>query len=246
MAKKEELATVEATQVSEYRAPDVADLMKLAVEKNISVEGIEKLVSLNERLADRAARQEFNRALQLFSEDCPPIKHNVSVSFASRGGGKTAYSYADLDQITKIARPIAFKHGLSWTFDSETTKDTIKTVCILRHEAGHEVRSSFEVPTESKSSMGPQQRISAAQMTGRRKSLEQALGLTTTEKDIDYNFPNNEEAMVGPNQVKKLSALAKEVNADVDRLLAYFEVAEYGEMTVTQFKKAMMMLDSKR
>ena len=98
----------------------VTDLLRLAVDKDIPAESLEKIVALHERIADRLAAQEFADALAAFQAECPSIIKNATAVVTGRSGGQFSYKFADLDHIAGIVRAPLREHGLSFTWDSQT------------------------------------------------------------------------------------------------------------------------------
>ncbi len=70
-------------------------LMAQAIQKNIPVETMEKLMDLQERWDKKNAQKEFNQAMADFQAKCPVIKKNKEVM--EKDGKKARYSFASLD-----------------------------------------------------------------------------------------------------------------------------------------------------
>ena len=69
-----QIATVGAAPVVVRNEVDqISRLLQTAIEKEIPVEALEKIVALHERVADREAAKEFASAMALFQSECPPI-----------------------------------------------------------------------------------------------------------------------------------------------------------------------------
>lgn len=220
-------------------------LLEMALDKEVPVEALEKLVALSERVQDRTSSQEFADAMSRFQEECPSISKTSRANIATKSGMRYSYNFADLDHIVKTIRPVLARHGLSFTWDSETGAGTIKVVCIISHVNGHKEQASFACPTESPSSqMSGQQKVAAALTFARRQSLVQALGLTTTEPDADGGESVGET--ITESQVADIMALADEVNADWDKFLQYLKVERIEDLPAVKFRQAVSALETKR
>lgn len=222
-------------------ANDVMSIMRLVVERGGSVETLERLVALKERVDDRAAAEKFNAAMAAFQAECPSIQRKSIAEFATNGGGKMAYRFATLDQINKVTQPLLSKHGLSRTWDSSVEGDKLKCVCTIRHVGGHSQSASFTCPTESKAGMSAQQKFASALTYAERQSLIQVLGLTTCDPDIDG-------ATLAPitfEQVEKLEALIKTSGADRALFLKHLKVGEVSEILASDFDRAEKALEAK-
>lgn len=174
-----------STELTTTTPSPIERLLELAVDKNLGVEALEKLVGLHERVLDRQAAQEFSEAMALFQSKCQPIKKSSKATITTRGGAQYGYSYAELDEIARTIRPLIEECGLSYTWDMTETAGCLSCVCTLRHRSGHKVSATFACPVDSSAAMSGAQKHGAALTYARRQSLVQVLGLTTTDEDSD-------------------------------------------------------------
>ncbi len=212
-------------------------LLELAVEKGVSVEALEKLVNLHERMSDRVAAREFADAMAAFQAECPPIRKTSTAKVVTKSGGQYSYAYAELDEIARTVRPLLHRHGLSYTWDSvlSDTGDRIRVICTVAHVNGHKATATFEASTKQLTgAMSAQQEVAAALTFGRRQSLIQALGLTTCDPDEDGGGP---VALVTHEQVLVLEALIDQrPSGSRARLLTYLGVAALEDIPADRFE----------
>ena len=182
------MATQIATVESRVHEPvAVSGLVALAIEKGVDVEVLERLVALQERVTERNARAAFFEALAKFREACPPIRRTRENSQfkVTRDGVQRASRYAPLDEIDRIARPVASSCGLTWTWDTRVEGDLLHVTCRVMHVMGHSETTVVSMPVESKAGSSAQQKYGSAQTYGMRYSLIAALGITTADEDMD-------------------------------------------------------------
>lgn len=240
---------LQAVPASSMPMGNMERIIQLAVEKGLGVEGLEKLVALHERMADRMASQEFAEALARFQAKCPPIaKTKEAKEGVTRSGGHFGgYFYAPLDEIARTVNPLLGAEGLSYSWDTWFSEDgkRLKVTCTLRHANGHSIQSAFEAPTETiTQAMSPQQKVANAQSYGRRYSLVAILGLTTCDSDDD-GAPEDAET-VTKEQVEVLEALLdKRPTGSRDRLLGWLGVATMEEIPATRFEFLKTDLEAK-
>ena len=105
------LTPVPAALPAEQTEP--RSLVQLAIERNVPVEILKQLVALQQQVAERDARAAFVEALTAFRAECPPIpKTHENTQFSvTRNGVKRTARYASLEDIDRIARPVAASHG---------------------------------------------------------------------------------------------------------------------------------------
>lgn len=221
-----------------------AALLHEAVVRGASVEQLKELVGLHERIEERQARKAYFDAMAKFQAKCPPIKRSSVAKFNTRGGGEMSYTFAALDEIATTVNPILTECGLSYTWDSKVEGSTITCVCTVRHVLGHHEAATIQLPTDSASAMSSQQKVGAALTFARRLSLTQALGLTTTDDDIDGRDTSG--GNITEEQVHELVKLSTEVKANMPAFLKYCGVASIDQIPAAKFADAVALLERKR
>jgi len=225
---------------------DVMDLLARAVEAGASVEALERLVALKERVDRERARRAFFEALAAAQEEMPEVPKARTAQIATRSGVSYSYRYAALEDITRVVRPVLARHGLSYAWDVAQGDGTLIVTCVLRHVDGHEERASFPVPVDSGARMSAAQANGAALTYGRRQSLVAVLGLTTADEDIDGAGDVMESNRITPQQAADLDALIDEVGADRQRFLAWAGVERIEDLPADRYATAVRMLERRR
>src|SRR5215472_1338074 len=152
-AQGQGLVSIEAT------VPTVESLIAKAVEHGISVEGLEKLRGMHERMKAAAAREAFFEALSAFQADCPVIPKTKQSKEV--GASNFRYKYASLDIIVGTVQSLLYRHGLSYRFDTafEASPPAQVVTCIVHHRGGHSESSEFRTPLDPRAgSMNEMQR----------------------------------------------------------------------------------------
>lgn len=227
---------------------EVTSLVQLAIDKGVNVEVIERLVALQERVYDRDARAAFIAALAAFQADCPQIlktRENTQFSVTRNGAPRKA-RYAPLEDIDRIARPIAAKHGLVWTWDTRVDDALMHVTCRVLHAMGHSETATVSMPYESKAGSSPQQKYGSTQTYGQRYSLTAALGITTADEDTDGNTGGGEVEKITDQQAADLSDLIDEVGVSKPKLLKWLGVESIADIPATEYKRAVDAVEAKR
>ena len=245
MAKSTEVAVVESAPLAVRDDTDkISQMLNLAIEKGISVDALEKLVTLHERVADRQAASEFAAAMAAFHAECPVIPKKSKVKITPRSGTAYSYTFAELNTIAQTVDPILNPLGLSYHWDSEEKDTAVRAECILTHVGGHSRSSKFSCPVDTQSRMNVSQQRASALTYAKRQALVQVLGLTTADPDTDSNVGATET--ITEAQVADLDALASEVKADKQRFLKYLEVSRFSEIMARDYSRAVKALEKKR
>lgn len=163
---------------------DVNALITRAIDKSVSVETMEKLLSMRRELKAEQAKELFDNDMASFQNECPVI-------VKSRKGGKTesgivAYMYAPIDEIVKQTKALISKWGFSYAIKTETGTDKVKAICIVKHRCGHSEQSDFEVPLGAKTRVMSDTQVVAAALTfAKRYAFCNAFGIITGDDDTD-------------------------------------------------------------
>lgn len=232
--KHDEQALVPVSQ-----AAAVMSMLQSAVEKGASPESLAKLVDLQERIMAKQAEMDFNQAMHSFQVECPPISKNKKA-----GSGSFTYNYATLDHIASTIAPILQKNGLSYSFESTLTENSVEAVCNIKHVGGHSSSAKFSAPIDRNAKMNDMQKAASALSYARRYALILALGITTGEIDDDGHSVVIQ--YITESQAADLQALAEEVGADVPKFLAYLKVDAIERIPAKSFKECVRLLESKR
>jgi hypothetical protein len=165
-------------------APPPTPLMILqeGVKQGVSIETLTQLLGLQERFEANQARKAFDEAFAAFKAEAPKLERSKEVSF---GSNKTAYKYTPLDVIANTLGPILAKHGLSYNWKQESTKESITVTCILRHTQGHAIENQLSAQSDPSGSKNAIQAIGSAVSYLRRYTLLGVLGLATSDEDTD-------------------------------------------------------------
>lgn len=227
--------------------PQMAGLMKIALEKG-TVDSLEKLVALAERVENRNAAREFGDAKARFQSMCPPIRKTSTMKVVSkRTGTERVTPFAALDEIARTVGPHLHSLGLSYSWDSVVEAGFITVTCTLRHLNGHSERATFKCPVDGQESMSEPQKYASTLTFARRYSLIEILGLTTCDADDDAaKKPKAGTGRINPERVADLEALLEEVKADRVKFLAYMNVEAVEEIAPADYSKAVKALEAKR
>src|SRR5262252_7464345 len=168
--------------VAYERMPTAEALILRAVEHGVSVEALERLLAMRERLKAESAREAFFEALSAFQGECPVVSKSRTA-----GAGSYSYKYAPLDDIVKQVSPLLRRYGLSYRFDTAFEADPAAQVvtCIVHHRDGHSETSEFRTPVDASARMNDMQKSASAQTYAKRYAFCNALGILTGDDDDD-------------------------------------------------------------
>lgn len=180
-----ETQAITVQEQSIAKAPATPDqLLALAVDKNLDIDKLAKLMDLQREYNKDLAKKAFFHALTEFQIACPEIRKGKKVSFNT-----TSYNYAPLADIDRQIKNTLKEYGLSKRWEIQDTKEDIKVTCIITHIEGHSEQTTMSSgPDASGGKNSIQARASAIEYM-KRYTLIGALGITTADQDIDGRMP---------------------------------------------------------
>jgi len=157
-------------------------LIMKAVERDASVETLERILAMRRELKAELAKEQYDQAMAKFQSECPEIKKTKEVKDRS---GRLLYAYAPIESIVKQVKEILAKNGLSYSIKTEVN-GKVKSICTIHHIAGHSEESEMEVPLGVKTAiMSDSQAVAAAATFSKRYAFMNALGIMTGDDDTD-------------------------------------------------------------
>jgi len=174
-------------------------LIAKAIEHQLPVDTMERLLALRERLRAEQAREAFFTALTRFQAECPIIVKSNLVNVQTQGGGYK-YQFAPLDKIVTTVQPLLAKHGFSYSFDSEDADKAKVTICRVHHVGGHTEASSFTAPIDGSARMSDTHKSASAHTYAKRYAFCNGFGILTGEEDDDAAGEAAKQAFPAPKR----------------------------------------------
>jgi hypothetical protein len=159
-------------------------MLTLAIEKQLPVETIERLLAMRRELKAEAAREAYFAALSRFQASYPKIEKRKAVY--NKDGKSVRYWYAPLDDIIDTVRETLQSCGFSYTIKPVQESDSyVTSTVIATHEAGHSEESSFTIPIDPEAYMNAPQKVASARTFGLRYAFCNVFGIVTGDQDDD-------------------------------------------------------------
>ena len=186
-------------------------LIERAVERGLDPEQLKALVMLQEHWHANRAREEFAAAMNACQQELPLIVKDANNS-------QTKSAYVRMETVQHIAKPIISKHGFSLSFGEADSPvpEMKRTICDVRHSAGHCEQYHLDLPLDGVgakgNAIGAMNRVQAAISTGsyaQRYLTCRIFNITISGTDIDGRlpqYPNPEadaEAPKAPPRAKR-------------------------------------------
>jgi len=214
--------------------PDQITAMTLidkAVSSGMSVETLDRLMDLGDRIDAKRAQQAFNVAISEFQATCPTI-----VKLKEMRTGNAVSLYAPLGDIAEQIRETLRKCQLSFRFRIEDLDGGgIRVTCIVAHSQGHAEETSMRGDADTSGSKNAIQSIGSTVTYLQRYTLVGALGLTTADSDMDGRL---HPTVLTKEQLSEMQDRIKAADVNLPKFLAYMKVEALGDIKSADFAKA--------
>lgn len=159
------------------------NFIQQAIEKNMPVEAMEKLLSMRDTLKKEWARERFFESLSQFQAECPEIVKDKVV--VGKDGKTIRYRYASLDTIVRTVKPLLQKYGFSYTFSTLFDPTAIVVTCLASHKDGWQEQASFRAVIEKDAYMSEIQKWGSAMTYAKRYAFCSVFGIISADEDTD-------------------------------------------------------------
>lgn len=215
---------------------------RAAMNPDVDIDKMERLLQMQERVMDRNAEQAFTAAMVQTQRMMPVIQPKAR-------NEQTRSSYAKLDNINKLAQPVYTEHGFSCVFgEADSPKeDCIRIVCDLSHEQGHTRRYHYDVPLDLTGLKGNQNKTrthasGSSASYGRRYLTIMMFNLTIGDDD-DGNAAGS--TLITEEQAAEIELLLASTKSDKALFLKMLKVSNVESIGLTQYGRAIAALNKK-
>lgn len=160
-------------------------LLEMAVQQNLDIDKLERLMAMQERWNEQQAKEAFYAALSQFQRIVPVLEKRNVVDFTGKSGGRVKYAYASLSDIKGQIQEALSGYGLSYRWEFADKESQLEVTCILTHLSGHSERTAMTAPADTSGSKNPVQERASTITYLQRYTLIGALGLATANMDDD-------------------------------------------------------------
>jgi hypothetical protein len=172
--------------------PSVPMFERLARDKSVNPEKLERLIAMQERILKHQARAAFDSAFAEMQGDIPEIDEKGRIIITSEDGQPKGAPrpYAKNEDIQLALRPILKAHGFALSFRTEWPENgKIRIVGVLGHRDGHTKESTFEASADTSGKKNNIQAIGSTISYGHRYTTKDLLNITSRGEDTDGERP---------------------------------------------------------
>ncbi len=130
-------------------AREVSMFERLAMDSTVSVEKLQGLMALHERVLAREAEQAYNVAMSAAQREMRPVAADAT-------NPQTRSRYASYEALDRVLRPIYTAHGFALSFNTGDAPliDYVRVLCDVTHIGGHSRPYRADMPADGKGAKG--------------------------------------------------------------------------------------------
>ena len=209
----------------------LAIIEKVALDPNINVEKMTKILDMQERILNKQAESEFNQAMSKAMAEIPSFE---------KGKKGHNFKYATFESINKQVKPIIAKYGLFITFMTDFQSDNhVMITAKITHKSGHSEETSMRFPFDPSGSKNQIQATGSAISYGKRYTMNALLNITTHDEDDD-GFSTSKT--IGKNEIERLNNGLDKSGIGLDVLCKYMEVERLSDIRLEKYNNALVYL----
>lgn len=216
--------------------PVLSLIERVATDPNASIEKLERMMAMRDKLQADQARAAFAQAFASASSQFPMIPLN--------GRGDKQKPYALLKDIISGTKPVLSRHGLALSFGVDSAPDRVTVTAKLMHISGHVETTSIELPKDQSGSKNAVQAVGSSQTYGQRYAAQAILGLSLGD-DGDDDGKAAAGGLIDADQFFELKTLIDEAAADEAKFCEYLKVTDLEALPARMFPAAVAALRSK-
>jgi len=219
-------------------------LLALAIQKDLDIEKLTKLMELQERWQANEAKKAWVSAMSKFKENPPQVYKDMLVSYQS-GSNTIEYTHASLgNAVSEITKALSnFGLFANWK-QSQTPEGKVTVTCIVTHKDGHSEETSLTSGADTSGGKNAIQAIGSANTYLQRYTLFSITGLAPLEKDDDGKGAYI--IYLSDDEIKSVQEWIDESGANKVEFLKYMKVESLEKMPYTDYAKAIRLLKERK
>lgn len=157
----------------------ISMIERVVLDPNVSMDRLERLLDMQERVIGRNAEAAYADAFALMQPELPVIDENGAIKNKQ---GEVQSTYAEWSDINEAIKPVLATHGFGLSFLCNQAPGEVTITGVLRHRAGYTERTSITLPIDMTGSKNGVQGVGSSTSYGQRYTAKLLLNLTSRAK----------------------------------------------------------------
>ncbi|PWE56803.1 ERF family protein [Metarhizobium album] len=238
-------------------APMVAMIERIAMDPNIPIDRLEKMLAMKERMEDRSREQaredrEYEAKTAYFTA-MSACQKELPVVMRNRRNTHTKSNYADLAAIEEQAMPIIYAHGFGVSFqpDGYNELGELLVKWEISHSGGYVRNGVGAIPVDGAGAKGAvnktgTQAFGSTATYGRRYLLCMLFNISTGDDRDGNAAPKDEPEFITAEQAKTIRALLEDTGSDTEQFCRLGKIDAIPDMLASDFDDAVRLLNQKK
>jgi hypothetical protein len=212
VANKDIVAVPQTAPVVSESAAIIQAIERAAMNPNVDIDKMERLLQMQERIMERNARSAYAADLARMQPHLPVISEKGKIVVRDKVTKEVIQStgYALWEDINEAIKPVLADHGFALSFRTGLAADGKITVTgILSHREGHQEETTMVLPHDSTGSKNAVQAVGSSTSYGKRYTASALLNITSRGEDDDAELAARKPAEEKPAPPSKSSASLK-------------------------------------
>lgn len=229
--------------------PMITMIERVVLDPNASIEKLERMLAMKERLEDRALEERKREQELAYHTAFSECQKELKVVVKNKENKQTNSQYADLAALSEAVDPVIHKHGFSLSFQPAGTNAQGEQMIKWRiaHSGGHIESDTAALPADKAGTKGVVNKtdlhaFGSTATYGRRYLKLMLFDIAT--RDDDGNKAG--KATISAEQAAELDRLADEVGANKEAFFNYAKINGFEDILVKHFGRAKRDLEAVR
>lgn len=257
--KRREFAMSNAVEIHKHEdsrivpandAPMVAMIERIAMDPNIPIDRLEKMLAMKERMEDRAREDQDRFARQAYFKAMAECQADLPVVVKRSRNDHTKSTYADLAAIEQQAMPTIHRYGFMVSFQPAGMNDKgeQRIKWTVAHSAGHIETGEAEIPVDNAGTNGTKnktgtQAFGSTATYGRRYLLCMLFNISTgDDRDGNNTAPQGSTEPITADQVATIRRLIDQAEVEVEHFCERWEVNAVSEIEQRRYQEVIQSL----
>ncbi|WP_375652098.1 MULTISPECIES: ERF family protein [unclassified Bartonella] len=212
-------------------------ILERALENDVDMDRLKRLLELREQEIKRQERQNFVRDLSAMQMEYKNIEQNAINTH-------TKSLYTTLDKyIDAIKEPLAKHHFALFSRIKDQSSNDITVEMTLKHISGNEISTEGTFPFDATGSKNNIQAVGSTLTYARRYLLGMLLNVARKEDDTDGNTLLSG---ISPKQMNEIKELIKKTQSEESKLISFVGAKNLTDMSYKQAQIALFSLKKKQ
>lgn len=213
-------------------------LERFARDPSITLEKLRGLADMQREFRAEAAKAEFYSAFTAMQGDIPVISKNGEIKV----DGKIRSTYARLEDIGRVIKPILQQHGFAITHKVRYG-DKITVLSILMHKAGHAEETEFLAAADKSGAKNDIQALGSTISYGKRQNTKALLDIAEGGDDDDGHASGRAVLMTADHAATVTTKCEGISSGQLMNVLKGYKVEKLEQIADSEYERIVHRLD---